>query len=113
MRDRLPTTRRNFVRVGTALAGTIFVGGTVGSSGPAPTQAQTREPKEPVKEAMGDTVAVGFLAALSGPDAGWGQPGLTGNQIFIDRVNAEGGLLVSGVRYPLKMLSLIHISEPT
>jgi Periplasmic binding protein len=91
------------VLVLTVLTGTILVGGSVGRSGPAPAQAQTREPKESVKEAIGDTVAIGFLAALSGPDGGWGQPGLTGNQIFIDRVNAEGGLLVSGVRYPLKL----------
>ena len=103
MRDSPPMTRRNFVRVSTVLAGTILVGGSVGRSGPAPAQPQTREPKEPVKEAIGDTVAIGFLAALSGPDGGWGQPGLTGNRIFIDRVNAEGGLLVGGVRYPLKL----------
>ena len=50
-----------------------------------------------------DTINIGFLAALSGPDAGWGLPGLTGNQIFIDRVNAQGGLLVGGKKYKLKM----------
>ncbi|MBT7890419.1 MAG: hypothetical protein HN580_15480 [Deltaproteobacteria bacterium] len=49
------------------------------------------------------TINIGFLGALSGPDAGWGLPGLTGNQIFIDRVNAEGGLLVGDKRYMLKM----------
>jgi hypothetical protein len=50
-----------------------------------------------------ETINIGFLAALSGPDAGWGLPGITGNQIFIDRVNAQGGLLVGGKRYKLKM----------
>ncbi len=35
-----------------------------------------------------ETINIGFLAALSGPDAGWGLPGLTGNQMFVDRVNA-------------------------
>lgn len=54
-------------------------------------------------EPIGETINIGFLAALSGPDAGWGLPGLTGNQLFIDEVNAEGGLLVDGKRYPLKM----------
>lgn len=29
-------------------------------------------------EEKGETINVGFLAALSGPDAGWGLPGLTG-----------------------------------
>jgi len=51
----------------------------------------------------GETINVGFLAALTGPDAGWGKPGLTGNHMFINEVNARGGLLVGGVRYPLKM----------
>jgi len=52
---------------------------------------------------IGKTINIGFLAALTGPDAGWGKPGLTGNQMFVDRVNAKGGLLVNGVRYPLRM----------
>ena len=51
----------------------------------------------------GETINVGFLAALSGPDAGWGLPGVTGNNIWIDTVNKTGGLLVGGKRYPLKM----------
>lgn len=51
-----------------------------------------------------ETVNIGFLAALSGPDAGWGLPGLTGNQMFVDRVNAEGGLDVCGTRYKLNMI---------
>lgn len=55
------------------------------------------------KEKQGETVHVGFLAALSGPDAGWGLPGLTGVEMYIDKVNAEGGLLVDGVRYPLEL----------
>jgi len=52
---------------------------------------------------IGETINIGFLCALSGPDAGWGLPGITGNTIFIDAVNKTGGLLVGGVRYPLKM----------
>jgi branched-chain amino acid transport system substrate-binding protein len=55
------------------------------------------------KYPKGETINVGFLAALSGPDAGWGLPGVTGNNIWIDAVNKTGGLLVGGKRYPLKM----------
>ncbi len=55
------------------------------------------------KYPIGETINVGFLCALSGPDAGWGLPGLTGNTIWIDAVNKTGGLLVGGKRYPLKM----------
>jgi len=56
-------------------------------------------------EATGDPIHIGFLGALSGPDAGWGLPGLTGNQMFIDEVNAEGGLLIDDKRHPLKMFA--------
>ena len=61
--------------------------------------AQAAEPKP------GETVNVGFLGALSGPDAGWGLPGLTGNQMFVDEVNADGGLDVCGNKYPLNMVT--------
>jgi len=46
-----------------------------------------------LKYPKGETINIGFLAALSGPDAGWGLPGLTGNTIWIDAVNKTGGLL--------------------
>ena len=55
-----------------------------------------------VEYPIGETINIGFLAALSGPDAGWGLPGITGNSIFIDAVNKTGGLLVGGTRYPMK-----------
>jgi branched-chain amino acid transport system substrate-binding protein len=56
-----------------------------------------------VEYPIGETINVGFLCALSGPDAGWGLPGLTGNTIWIDAVNKTGGLLVGGVRYPMEI----------
>jgi len=56
-------------------------------------------------QAADDVVNVGFLGALSGPDAGWGLPGLTGNQMFIDELNSEGGLDVCGKRTKLNMVT--------
>jgi len=56
-----------------------------------------------VEYPIGETINIGFLCALSGPDSGWGLPGITGNSIFIDAVNKCGGLLVGGTRYPMKM----------
>ncbi len=79
--------------ISTLAATLMMVAGTTTSA------AAWEEPKP------GETVNIGFLGALSGPDAGWGLPGLTGNQMFIDEVNAEGGLLVNGKRYPLKMVT--------
>lgn len=101
-------SRRYFLQGTTGLA----LGGMMGSAlaannkikfyfpGMEPEEvAMAAKPKEPI----GETINIGFLGALSGPDAGWGLPGLTGNQMFIDQVNGEGGLLVDGTRYPLKM----------
>ncbi|NIM99196.1 MAG: ABC transporter substrate-binding protein, partial [candidate division Zixibacteria bacterium] len=83
-------TRREFLKAAAA-APALVEGGLLASSRTAH-----------AAEKKGKTVNIGFLAALSGPDAGWGLPGLTGNQMFIDEVNAEGGLLVGDTRHPLK-----------
>jgi branched-chain amino acid transport system substrate-binding protein len=103
-RENEPMTlsRRQFFQ-GTSSAIAAAALASTGSAFPVPSligsaQAATDEP-------VGETINIGFLAALSGPDAGWGLPGITGNQIFIDRVNAEGGLLVGGKRHPLKMFA--------
>ncbi len=82
-------SRRDFLEAG---AGTVAVSTLLGGGLVKSAQAAT-----------GETINIGFLAALTGPDSGWGLPGITGNQMFIDKVNAEGGLLVGGKRYPLKM----------
>lgn len=79
--------------ISTLAATSMIVAGTTANA------AEWKDPKP------GETVNIGFLGALSGPDAGWGLPGLTGNQMFIDEVNAEGGLLVNGNRYPLNMVT--------
>lgn len=50
-----------------------------------------------------DTVHVGFMAPLSGPDSGWGLPGLTGVNMFLDEVNERGGLKVGDCQHPLQL----------
>ncbi|MFQ5624160.1 MAG: ABC transporter substrate-binding protein [Paracoccaceae bacterium] len=93
-------SRRKFF---TASSIAIAAAAAAGSSFEVPSLVGTAAAA--TNEPVGDPIHIGFLAALSGPDAGWGLPGLTGNQIFIDRVNAEGGLLVGGERRPLKMFA--------
>lgn len=51
------------------------------------------------------TVRVGFLAPLSGPIRSWGQPGLDGCRIWVDWINAMGGLLVGGTRHHVELLA--------
>jgi len=102
MLPRLGLTRRDFFKTSSA----AIIGAAAASANgafevPSLIKAARAETSEPV----GDPIHIGFLAALSGPDAGWGLPGLTGNQIFVDRVNAMGGLLVDGKRRPLKMFA--------
>ena len=90
--------RRDILKLGVALpAATVAMMSMVGRSQAAWLQVPSGSEPE------GETIKVGFLAALSGPDAGWGLPGLTGNQMFIDEVNGQGGLLVGGKRHMLEM----------
>ena len=102
MMPRMGMTRRNFFTASSA-AIAAAAAASAGSAFEVPSLIKTVKAQS--SEPVGKTINIGFLAALSGPDAGWGLPGLTGNQIFIDRVNAEGGLLVGDKRHPLKMFA--------
>lgn len=84
--------RREFLESTAAVAGAAAVlAGTTGAS--------------KALAADEDTINIGFLAALSGPDAGWGTPGLTGINLWIDEINANGGLDVGGKKMPLKLFA--------
>ncbi|SHM05513.1 amino acid/amide ABC transporter substrate-binding protein, HAAT family [Roseovarius litoreus] len=52
---------------------------------------------------MASTVNIGFLAPLSGPVESWGLPGLHGCRIWENWLNAAGGLLIDGRRYPIRI----------
>jgi len=41
------------------------------------------------------TAKIGFLAPLTGPVAGWGLPGLYGDEIWVKQFNAQGGITLS------------------
>ncbi|HEX2840443.1 ABC transporter substrate-binding protein [Hyphomicrobium sp.] len=47
---------------------------------------------------------IGFLAPLTGPLKAWAAPGLNGSSIWIDRVNAAGGVKVGNRRYMLELV---------
>lgn len=80
-----------------------FLGGCFGKPAAAPPEAPPPAAAPPEEEAPPKTVAIGFIAALSGPEAGWGLPGLTGVKMWIEDVNARGGLLVGGERYLIEL----------
>src|SRR5690625_2417012 len=52
---------------------------------------------------MNQPINLGFLAPLSGPLESWGLPGLNGCQIWADWLNRNGGLMISGRRYPIEI----------
>ncbi|MFC1908169.1 ABC transporter substrate-binding protein, partial [Chloroflexota bacterium] len=67
--------------------------------------AAPAEPATPVEPAAPKTVKVGFLAALTGEAAGWGLPGLYGCEIWVDEVNAVGGLQIGDDKYLIEIVS--------
>jgi branched-chain amino acid transport system substrate-binding protein len=72
-------------------------------------------PSKPInhsKPTQGETIHIGFLADLTGPSAGWGKPGLTGIQLYLERINAAGGLLVGTVQHPLELHVIDDKSDP-
>ena len=52
-----------------------------------------------------ETAKIGFCAPLSGPAAAWGLPGMDGLTIFVDKVNARGGLKVGDKAYKLEIVA--------
>ncbi len=50
-------------------------------------------------------VRIGFITPLSGPEAEWGQQGIDGCQIWLDGINASGGLMVAGKRHRVEILT--------
>ena len=51
------------------------------------------------------SIKIGFLAPLSGEVSSWGRPGLNGCQIWADRVNGDGGILLNGQRHQIEIVS--------
>lgn len=56
-------------------------------------------------------VRIGVLTPLSGPEECWGRPGLDGCRIWIDWINAHGGLMVAGKRHRVEIIA--HDSAPS
>jgi branched-chain amino acid transport system substrate-binding protein len=57
-------------------------------------------------------VKVGLLAPLTGPLQAWALPGLNGSLIWIERVNAEGGIKVGHRRYPIELVQYDTMYQP-
>jgi branched-chain amino acid transport system substrate-binding protein len=51
-----------------------------------------------------ETVKIGFCAPLSGPAAAWGLPGKDGVSIWVDKVNAAGGIKAGDKSYKVEIV---------
>ena len=57
-------------------------------------------------------LAIGFLAPLTGPLKAWSLPGLDGCRIWVDHVNAAGGVKVGNRRYPVQLIPFDTMYQP-
>lgn len=64
--------------------------------------------------ALGATkgLKIGFLAPLTGPVQAWAAPGLNGCKIWIDRVNAAGGIKVGNRKYQVELVEYDTMYQP-
>jgi len=68
-----------------------FMSGCLGTS--PEVEAPPEEEAPPAPEVI--TAKIGFNAPLTGAAAGWGLPGLYGNEIWAEHFNADGGVVLS------------------
>lgn len=59
-----------------------------------------------------EVIKIGFLAPLTGPLKAWSAPGLDGCRIWVDAVNAEGGVKVANRRYPIELVPYDTTYDP-
>lgn len=85
----------------------------------APTSQPTEEVSQPIstepetaEEAVGETLKIGQIGPLSGPDALWGMAQKNTANLWADELNELGGLLVDGVRHPIEIISCDDQSAP-
>lgn len=59
-----------------------------------------------------ETLKIGFLAPLSGALKSWASPGRDGCKIWLDRLNAQGGLKVGSRRYVVELVEFDTLYDP-
>lgn len=80
-------------------------------------------PKSPVGAALGvalrdfalgssKVLKIGFLAPLTGPLRAWSAPGLDGCRIWVDLVNAAGGIKVGSRKYLVELVPFDTMYQP-
>lgn len=63
--------------------------------------------------AQDGAIKIGFLAPLTGPVAAWGKPGLDGCQIWAERVNSQGGIMLADGARPVEFIGYDNEYDPS
>ncbi len=79
----------------TALVGGCAAPSATSEPTAAPAAPETQEPAAPAatEAPAGEPIKIGYVSALSGDTALWGQAGLNGMLLTAEKVNASGGIL--------------------
>jgi len=93
-----------YMLVGGLVAALLLAACAPAVTPPEVTPPEVTPPEVTPPEVTTETVKIGFLAPLSGPSAAWGIPGLTGMSIWLDKVNAAGGIEAGNKRYLVEMV---------
>ena len=64
-------------------------------------------------QAQVKTVKIGFLAPLTGEVAAWGKPGLDGCKIWVEWVNAKGGVKIGDEYLPVELVPYDNEYDPS
>jgi branched-chain amino acid transport system substrate-binding protein len=88
----------------------LLVGLIVAAWTPKPTLAQT--PKSKAKTPSPGEIRIGLNASLSGPAAPWGITYSRCGNKLVEDINKEGGLLVGGKRYLIKLYEYDSKRDP-
>ena len=62
--------------------------------------------------AAGEPIKIGFLAPLTGATAAWGAPGLSGCEIWAEKVNAAGGIKIGDNSHMIEFVSYDNEYDP-
>jgi branched-chain amino acid transport system substrate-binding protein len=79
---------------------------------PQPTLGQTTTPKPKATPPQTGEIRVGFNFSLSGSRAMWGIAYSRTINTFVEQINKEGGLLVGGKRYSIKLFEYDNKDDP-
>jgi branched-chain amino acid transport system substrate-binding protein len=98
VKERFRGLRASIVAAATLLSVLLFAAGLLSACGSVGEDDASSEAEET------GVAKIGYLGPLSGPGSGWCLPGLTGAEMWVDQVNADGGLQVGDQKFKVELV---------